>query len=562
MAAIKREVGLMILENGRGIDGRTLSLRMESSRIGDLEHRAKLLGRPGAPPLQGFGAKSKVWPLDGALVTPGLWDSHLHLYLWAQTRSYLDMSLVRHKSDLLALVEAAAFKMSTGPTLPWLLGKSMNPGLGGLADRPCRYHLDALTGARPAFLWGSDLHSGLANTAALQAADLLGLDVHVEGGVIDRDSKGEPTGWLHELALGRVMGVIPRPSDKELEVLLLEAQAELHSIGVTGVCDQRMKDQDELLSLLRALRCLQAQGLWRLRTTVNIAIHQLDDANVLELLSGLEGDRLRAGHVKMFADGTLGSKTARMLTPLLGGGKGADGRGVYLTPPAKLWSDFFKAAQAGWPISVHAIGDEANRVCLDGFERLRQAGFTDPRLPHRIEHAQVLQDKDVERFAELNIVASVQPGHLLDDRKLADHLLGRRASKAYRWRTLKEKGATVIFGTDAPVSSIDPRYGMRAAIARGQQGEPSWYPHECLGVPEVWQAYTEGPAKALGWGDLTGKLTPGYRADLVVWEGDPTKLHPAQGKAAVQATFFDGELVFLTRAKGRLPQETEDNRAR
>jgi hypothetical protein len=477
-----------------------------------------------------------VLDLAGRLITPGLWDSHIHLFHWCQMRQQLQLSGCR---DSLALLQAVA---SAPPGEGWLLGQGWSTA--GWADPrlPTRQDLDELVGDRPVLLWCSDLHSAIANSAALAAAGLLRGERQVEGGVIERDDTGSPTGLLRELAANLVRDVVPVPDDGRMKELLLQAQTELHGLGITGICDQRIKDQDDGPHLFRLLRELEAEGLWRLRTNLNIAAHHLPQAGALGLASGFGSDFLRLGHVKLFADGTLGSLTARMAEAFDRGGAGEDGRGLYLTPPAEMRQVFRDAARAGFAISVHAIGDEANRVCLDLFAELKDAQAPVPRIPHRIEHAQILDDADVPRFAQLGVVASVQAGHLLDDRQGAEKALRSRTRLCYRFADLWRSGATLIFGTDAPVSEVDPRYGLRAAHCRCRPEEEPWHPEQRLPASVIWQGYTSVAARAAGWGDLVGNLIPGYRADLVVWDGDP--LVPRRHAAAVSHAFVDGRLVF------------------
>jgi predicted amidohydrolase YtcJ len=478
------------------------------------------------------GSRALVIDLAGKVVTPGLWDSHMHLYHWSQMRHQLQLASCTNVPDLLAAVAGAPAGES------WLIGHGWS--LHGFSpEPPNRHQLDAVTGERPALLWCGDLHSALANTAALARAGLLDGQRQVEGGVIERDDRGSPTGWLRELAANLVREAVPPPSDAALSDQLLQAAQELHRLGITGICDQRVKDQNEGQGLFRVLRRLELDGRWNLRTSLNLAAHHLEYAVGLGLTTGFGTDRLRLGHMKVFADGSLGSATARMLEPFLHSGTGPDGRGIYLTQPHEMRPLFQAAARAGISVSVHAIGDEANRVCLDLFEELDHLGIPRPRVPHRVEHAQMLDDADLGRFAALGLTVSVQAGHLLDDRAAADSLLGARSRLCYRFGDLRRHGAKLVFGTDAPVSEIDPRFGIRAALRRCAVGDKPWYPEQALPSEVVWEGYTWGAAQACGWNDVIGPLAPGYRADLAVWNGDPN-----QDGAQVTHTFFDGKLVY------------------
>ena len=459
-------------------------------------------------------AATMVLNLNGRLLTPGLWDAHIHLYHWSQARRQLSLADCSDRYELLTRVEQA----SAGSD--WLLGHGWNSSAWPESSPPTRLELDERTGERPALLWCSDLHSALANTAALQLAGLWDEGLVIEGGVIERFADGTPTGWLKEMAANVARQAVPEPAPSELKELLETAATELLSLGITGVCDQRIKDQNDGQAVMTALLELDREGRWPLRASVNLAAHHLDQAVDLGLCTGFGSERVRFGHMKLFADGTLGSRTARMLQPFTSGGCGEDGRGLYLTDPDELKLTIAKAARSGWSVSVHAIGDEAIRLTLDCFERLDREGVPRPRIPHRIEHVQILDSSDLARFAELDLTASVQAGHLIDDRLAADEALGPRAHQAYRFADLHQAGARLAFGTDAPVSRVEPVYGLQAALHRRWGDQSVWFEDQCLPPEAVWQGYTENAALAAGWDDLVGRLEPGLAADLVCWEGE------------------------------------------
>ena len=516
----------LILLDGVVLEGHRVDLAVVGSTIAEIAPAGKLKHR------RHF--KTRVHRLEGRLLTPGLWDTHIHLYHWSQARKQLNLSSCSSREELFATLAEAE------PGTGWLLGHGWTTSSWPDATPPTRQELDRLTGDRPTLLWCSDLHSAIGNSAAMSLAGLLEEGLEIEGGVIERGPDGTPTGWVKELAANAIRQAVPEPSRRELAELLLEGAQELHSYGITGVCDQRIKDQDDGRLMLSTIQELEAEGAWKLRTSVNVAAHHLDSLLALGLCTGFGNERVRLGHLKLFADGTLGSRTARMLQPFRSGGCGPDGHGLYLTSPKEMRETFRRAASAGWSLSVHAIGDEANRICLDLFEELDELEIPRPRIPHRIEHVQILDDADLERFAKLNITASMQPGHLIDDRAAADDALGERARLAYRLADLHRAGARLAFGSDAPVSHVDPRYGLQAALFRGT---PAWYPEQVLPAEVAWKGYTETAALASGWQHLTGSLRVGLRADLVVWESDPTQ--PGEGAPAQTShTVFDGRIVF------------------
>lgn len=525
----------LILLDGRDITGRAIDLYV----IGGYLIEVAPAGDSTFP----RGPKTRVLSLGGRLVTPGLWDAHVHLYHWCLSRGRLSLQDMGSREEMLAALSGQALGTS------WVLGHGWNTARWADPRLPHRKELDQVTGDCPTLLWCSDLHSAIANTAALEMAGLMHGTHDIPGGVVECDEDGTPNGWLKEMAANVVRDCVPDTDDDELARLLLEAQSDLHRWGVTGICDQRIKDQNEGPRLFRVLRGLEQNRCWQVRTSLNFAAHHLSEAAVLGLSTGFGSDRLRVGHLKIFADGTLGSRTARMLTPFNEQDVGEDGRGLYLTPPQEIEEEFRRAAEAGFSISIHAIGDEANRLCLDLFEGLDAQGFPRPKIPHRIEHAQFLDDLDLPRFKALNVTASVQPGHLLDDRWAADQALGARASLAYRFGDLRKAGALLAMGSDAPVSEIDPRYGVGAALSRRAGNDPAWYPEQCLDAESVLFGYTLGAATAAGWGDEVGSLRAGFRADLVVWDGDPFSQESGV-RARVAYTIFDGSVVYSAEEDG------------
>ncbi len=496
----------LILVDGTTLDGHRIDLAVVGTTISELAPTGALRHQR--------RAGTTVLELEGRLLTPGLWDAHIHLYHWCQARRQLSLTGCADRDELLARVAGAP--SGTG----WLLGNGWNNSTWPDSRPPTRQELDERTGERPTLLWCSDLHSAVANTVALRQANMLSPGLAIAGGVIERDPDGSPNGWLKEMAANQIRQTVPEPTPAELQELLEQAAGELLSLGVTAVCDQRIKDQNDGRVIMAALLELEREGRWPLRTSVNLAAHHLDQAIALGLTTGFGSDRVRFGHLKLFADGALGSRTARMLEPFSSGGCGPDGRGLYLTEPEEMRETIHKAARAGWSISIHAIGDEANRVCLDLFEELDREGVPRPRIPHRIEHVQILSDADVGRLAQLGLSASVQAGHLLDDRAAADDALGPRARLAYRFADLLQAGTRLVFGTDAPVSRVDPAYGMRAALHRRWGNDSPWFSEQCLSAETVWRGYTGDASLAAGWSDLVGRLEVGQVADLVSWEGE------------------------------------------
>jgi predicted amidohydrolase YtcJ len=266
---------------------------------------------------------------------------------------------------------------------------------------------------------------------------------------------------------------------------------------------------------MRFWQTLAGEGSLSLRVWQSVPAEAVDRLAELNLRSGLGDGLLRLGYLKAFMDGTLGSQTARML----------DGSGVQITSNEALVDILRRAAPAGWPVAVHAIGDLANREALDAFEETRDE-WAPLGLRHRIEHAQLLAPEDVGRFAELGVAASVQFSHAPSDRDLADRLWSGKTDGAYAYRALWDSGAVVVNGSDAPIEELDPLAGIRAGVLRTLDDREAWHPEQALTVEQAFAATCVTPAWLAYDEHRRGKLVPGYLADLIVLDRDPFDLPP------------------------------------
>jgi hypothetical protein len=362
---------------------------------------------------------------------------------------------------------------------------------------------------------------------------------------------------LRDKAMDLVDAVIPAPADALVDAAMRDAIAEAHRLGLTGVHDFRIGDAAESRGAFQTWQRLHAAGDLRLRVWMMFDGTLLDEAIALGLRSGFGDDRLRVGGAKYFADGSLGARTAWMLAPYNDGGSG-----LPVVPMADLAGAIQRGAAAGLPVGIHAIGDRAIRELLDVFSEVLpqltidnyQLTIDNLRVPHRIEHVQHSHPDDLRRLGSLGLVASVQPIHMVDDLALVEQTLGDRARWSYAWRTLLDGGAVLALGSDCPVASPNPFWGIHAAVTRQRRdGTPAggWYPEERLSVAEAVAGYTLGPAYASGQLDRLGSITPGKLADLVVLDQDIFAV-PTQEIAATQPvlTIFDGEIAY---SNGELP---------
>jgi predicted amidohydrolase YtcJ len=465
------------------------------------------------------GSETEVINLEGRGVIPGLTDSHIHIKKYAQHLDHVNCE-VSSLAECLQIVRSAVEHKSDDE---WILGHGWNQNqwtrFGNRAD------LDTISHENPIYLTAKSLHAGWANSRALQIAGIGKDSTSPTGGEIQIDSKGEPTGILFENAMQLVSQHIPSPSDEELASLLVVSQNKLWQLGITGFHDF---DGSKAFS---ALQLLHERGELGIRVLKNIPVDNL--AAVIEIgLRPLFGDAwLRLGNVKIFSDGALGPHTAAMFDPYDGGG---DNTGMLLHDSEAITEIGKTAIDAGFGLCVHAIGDRANNAALDAFENLQSFQNNDPGnfIRHRIEHLQLLHPHDLQRVSKLGIVASMQPIHATSDMEMAAKFWGDRSRYAYPWRTVLDSGATLAFGSDAPVEDPNPFIGIHAAITRQRfDGSPTpngWIPEEKITLMEAFKAYTSGPAFASGQENEIGKIIPGYFADLIVLEEDPFELENDQ----------------------------------
>lgn len=488
---------------------------------------------------------TQVIDVKGRLMLPGLCDAHIHFYDWALSRRLVPLADCSSKSEMIARIQN--WNGDFGGT-GWIAGRGWNETVWNPIEEPTKHDLDQVTN-QPAIFWRADMHSAVVNSEALQLADIYKDRPDPEGGLIERDADGQPNGVLRELAVNLVMEHMSKPDPNWLDDTLTDAMAELHRMGITAVHDQRMKDQLEGPIALSAYQRLNQRNELKIRLNCNIAAHDLPSVSKLGLSSGLGDDYLRLGHIKLFTDGTLGSQTAWMLEPFEGT---TDNVGINVTTPEQIKQEFEQAAALGFPISIHAIGDRANREVLDAFEALLEK-HPQPHIPHRIEHVQTIHPDDLPRLAEMNLTSSVQPAHAIDDIELAEIRLGSRADRAYNFRSLLESGSLLALGSDAPVANINPFLGFHAGLYRqrvNRMSEPAWLPNECLTLEQIIEGYTLGAAQAGGWQSVIGSIETGKRADLAVLDQDLFEItqQSIQGDEVsgtnVLMTVFDGEIVF------------------
>ncbi len=506
--------------------------------------------------------------LGGRLVTPGFNDAHLHFI--GGGLSLLRVELVGARTLAEAKARIAA-KVRELPPGAWILGRGWDHTLWG-GQWPTRADLDAVAPDNPVFVQRVDGHVSWANTLALTKAGVTRETRAPEGGEILHDDAGQPTGILKETAATLVARVVPAPSRAERMQAAERALAEARRYGITSIHDNSGYEAIELY------RELLAAG----KLTVRVAEWQ-DFEDALEKLKAQRAEfasfkidplRIRLTALKGYVDGTLGSRTAAMLAPF---SDDPHNSGIPRRPPEELTRMIVERHQAGLQIALHAIGDRANRMALEGYaaamgQPLAQAATpggslegqkasAEPRASatgtpraaspfrHRIEHSQVVAPSDFARFRSLGVVASMQPSHAISDKRWAQDRLGEyRVQGAYAWHMMRSFGVRVAFGTDWPVEPINPYLGLYAAVTRRSvEGDPAggWWPQERLSIADAIRCYTSESAYASYEEKEKGQLKPGLLADMTVHSRDLLAIKPEEIlQTEAVMTILGGRVVY------------------
>ena len=459
--------------------------------------------------------------LGARCVLPGFNDAHVHFPTWSLAQREVRLEGTASLEEAVGRVREALGSLRGG----WLRGRGWRSGDWSPPVEPTRQALDEVTGDIPAALMARDYHSLWLNTAALAEADG---DLQVDGGVVELDQHGKPTGVLREESAWRFQDRYLLAPDDEFVDAMREGLRIASSRGVTAV-----HDKDGWLAAPRLWQRLAEEDALTLRVWQSLPGEHVGRLEEIGLRSGIGDGLLRIGYLKVFMDGTLGSQTARLL----------DGSGVQITSRDELAEVVRAGARAGWPVAVHAIGDLANREALDAFEETR-GDWAPLGLRPRIEHAQLLAEEDVPRFGRLGVAASVQFSHAPSDRDLADRLWAGMTDGAYAYRSLAEAGALLANGSDAPIEELDPLAGIRAGVLRTLDDREAWHPEQSLTVQQALEATILAPAWLAGEERQRGKLIPGFLADLVVLDRDPVAIPPEElADVRVVATMLGGRWV-------------------
>jgi len=476
---------------------------------------------------------TEVLDYPDAVLMPGFIDAHTHFYDWACRPDIVDLAGVSSLAEALRRIARAARKVEPDR---WILARGFDKNHWRGAF-PTAADLDTVTGQVPTQVTSRDGHTVWANTAALRLAGITARTASPPGGTIHKDASGRPTGILQENAISLLPDVRSTLTDAQKRRALLAGIRRAHRYGIT--CIHSVEGREALIWFQR----MHAEGKLTLRVRYAIPVERLDDAIRLGLTVGLGDDLLRLCGVKLFADGALGSQTACMFEPYPGR---PDYCGVPVLVGAELRQAVARAAGAGLPCWVHAIGDRANHEVIDA---LAAACRSQPApLRHRIEHAQCVRPADARRMGRLKIIASMQPCHIVGDMETAERHWPNVLAWTYPVRSLLKAGAPLAFGSDIPVETFDPVVGLHAAVNRqtlDRRPPGGWQMHEAIGIMEALRAYTIGGAYAAGDEERLGRIAPGMLADFVLLSEDPLVISGERLlDLRVIATVCNGEVVF------------------
>lgn len=471
-----------------------------------------------------IGKRTRIVDLDGAFVTPGLIDPHVH---FVKAATMLSQPSLRDAADPREFVQRIAAAARALPKGQWLEGGNWDQDRWG-GEMPNRSWIDPVTPDTPVAVIRYDLHMLLLNSLALRLAGIDRSTPDVPGGVIERDPAGEPTGIIKDAAKDLVLRAIGTPTDDQIDAVTRQGIAHALSKGVTQVHPTEL----ETLSF-DSTRRLRAKGETGLRFRHYLPLKDWETQTALIAREGRGDTWVQWGACKVVFDGSLGSRTARFYEPYA---DEPSTRGILVTDPADLHDWISAADKAGLQVTAHAIGDEANDIVLDTMAAVARAnGARDRRF--RVEHVQHMKPHAIARFRQQDIIASVQPYHAVDDGRWAVRRIGEeRLKTSFAFGSLVRSDARVCMGSDWPVAPIDPLTGLDAAVNRETldgKNPQGWYPEQRVTLAEAMRSYTQEGAYA-GFNETQmGLIAPGFLADFVVWDSD----------------FFAGDPHLLTRAK-------------
>jgi predicted amidohydrolase YtcJ len=492
------------------------------------------------------GASTRVIDLDGRTVIPGMIDAHVHLLNLGTALRNVNLVGTRSYNEVVARVVERARTLPAGT---WVIGRGWDQNDWGDTRFPTHDALSRAVPNHPVVLTRVDGHATLVNAAAMRAANLTAATRDPAGGKIERAASNEPTGVLVDRAMGIVNSRVPTPPRDEVRTSILLAIEETAKWGLTGVHDAGVTR-----GVIEVYEELAREGKYNLRNYVMVSARDSAAAAALDYYlqrgpqNGLHDNRLWIRSIKISADGALGSRGAALLEPYA---DSPDNTGLLLVPQAFIEDVAKRALTRGFQLNVHAIGDRGNRVVLDAYDAALRAV---PRSDHRfrVEHAQIINYADIPRFAELDVIPSMQAVHQTSDMYWAGTRVGPgRLLGAYAWRSLLNTGVVIPNGSDFPVEAVNPLLSFHSSVSRQDENDwpaGGWYPEQKMTRDEALKSMTIWPAYAAFQEDLLGSLTPGKLADFVILDRDIMRVAEQEILGTrVIATYLGGRPIYERR---------------
>ena len=481
---------------------------------------------------------AKLLTGNGKAVLPGLIDGHGHVLGLGQNLSQAELRGSNSEQDAVARVNAFA---QANTDAPWIIGRGWNQVLWPSNSFPTKASLDEVINDKPVYLKRVDAHAGWANSKALQLAGINKNTIDPPGGEIVRDAQGNPTGVLIDNAMTLVEQHIPAADSAAKLRALNAAFKHLLALGITSVHDAGVDSDTLALYQQLAIEKKLPMRLYPMLSARDPQLKNWLDAGIIDDSS----DFLDIRSVKIYGDGALGSRGAALIEPYSDAPKN---KGLLVTQPDRLTQVMQLTLKAGFQTNVHAIGDLANRLVLDRFEKLQ----TTEQLAagrHRIEHAQIVAPKDIPRFASLHVIPSMQAVHATSDKNMAGDRLGvARLRGAYAWRSFIDQGSVIVGGSDFPVELANVFHGIHASVTRqdhNNQPEGGWLPEQRLTLVEALRSFTVDAAYGAFQENSMGSLAPGSWADFIIIDRDLFNIAPEQlWQVEVEQTFVNGKRVF------------------
>lgn len=477
--------------------------------------------------------------MQGRTVLPGLIDAHGHVFGLGQQLTQLDLASA---TSLDGAMEAIAGYAKANANHAWVRGRGWNQENWKLGRFPTAAELDAVVSDRPVWLERVDGHAGWANSRTLALAGITKTTPDPAGGKIMRDANGEATGVLVDAAQELVTKVMPAQTEAEGRVMLDKSLQEIARMGLTAVHDAGIGVAEDRLYRDYADRKKLTARVYAMIGGTGEDFDQLAKNGPLkDYADGMYALR----SVKLYSDGALGSRGAALLKPY---SDEPHSHGLLFFKTAQMDAMMTKAMRKGYQVNVHAIGDAGNKQILDIYKK-ELAATKSGAQRHRIEHAQVVTLDDIPRFKSLGIIPSMQPTHATSDKNMAETRVGpERIKGAYAWRSFLHQGSRIACGSDFPVESPNPFFGIHAAVTRmDHAGQPvaGWYPNQAMSLKEAFRCFTLDAAYAGHQENSLGSLEPGKHADFIVIDRDLFRM-PTYDifKTGVLETWVGGKQVF------------------